>query len=211
VAILSNAVEMADAGSFSVSLGDQVLIKELNTSGGAVANMTFHHGASSVVLDDTYPFYKFVFSNMHPAGNAVFWLFQANAVDASGFNETITSSTFRAVNPESSSNGQVDYIASIDQSNGTGFQNICSDGDIKTDGDSCISGELLLFDPSNTTYIKHFMARTNHMVNNSQSSDNHIAGYFNTTAALDEFQFKFNSGNIDSGTIKLYGIKGAAN
>jgi len=207
VAILSNAVEMADAGSFSVSLGDQVLIKELNTSGGAVANMTFHHGASSVVLDSTYPIYKFVFSNMHPAGNAVFWLFQANAVGESGFNEQINSSTFRAVNPENSSNGQVDYIASIDQANGTGFQNICSDGDIKTNNDSCISGELLIFNPSSTTFVKQFMASTNHMVNNSQSSDNYINGYFNTTAAIDEFQFKFNSGYIDAGTIKLYGIK----
>ena len=207
MAIISNAVTIADAGSFSVGLGAMTFIKELNTSGGAVANMTFHHGTSSVVLDSTYPIYKFVFSNMHPAGNAVFWLFQANAVDASGFNEQITSTTFRSVNTENSSNGQVDYIAGIDQANGTGFQNICSDGDIKTDGDSCISGELLIFNPSSTTFIKHFMARTNHMVNNSQSSDNYISGYFNTTNALDEFQFKFNSGNIDVGTIKLYGIK----
>ena len=207
MAILSNADEMVDAGAFSVGLGAMTFIKELNTSGGAVANMTFHHGASSVVLNDTYPIYKFVFSNMHPAGNAVFWLFQANAVDASGFNEQITSTTFRGVNTESSANGQVDYIASTDQANGTAFQYLQSDGDIKTDNDSCISGELLIFNPSSTTFPTHFISRTNHMVNNSQSSDNHIAGYFNTTAAIDEFQFKFNSGNIESGTIKLYGIK----
>ena len=207
MAIISNAVTMADAGSFSVSLGAMTFIKELNTSGGAVANMTFHHGTSSVVLDNTYPFYKFVFINMHPAGNAVFWLFQANAVDASGFNETITSTNFRAVNTENASNGQVDYIASADQAQGTAFQYLQSDGDIKIDNDSCISGELLIFNPSSTTFVKHFMARTNHMVNNSQSSDNYISGYFNTTAAIDEFQFKFNSGNIDAGTIKLYGIK----
>jgi len=206
VAIISNAVTIADAGAFSVGLGAMTFIKELNTSGGAAANMTFHHGTSSVVLDSTYPIYKFVFSNMHPAGNAVFWLFQANQTGASGFNETITSTTFRAVHTEAGS-GQMDYIASIDQAQGTSFQNICSDGDIKTDNDSCISGELLIFNPSNTTFVKHFIAHTNHMVNNSQSSDNYIGGYFNTTAALDEFQFKFNSGNIDSGTIKLYGIK----
>jgi len=207
VAIISNATTIADAGSFSVSLGAMTFIKELNTSGGAVANMTFHHGTSSVVLNNTYPIYKFVFNNMHPAGNAVFWTFQANAVDASGFNETITSTNFRAVNTENASNGQVDYIASADQAQGTAFQYLQSDGDIKIDNDSCISGELLIFNPSSTTFVKHFMARTNHMVNNSQSSDNYISGYFNTTAAIDEFQFKFNSGNIDAGTIKLYGIK----
>jgi len=207
VAIISNAVTIADAGAFSASLGAMTFIKELNTSGGAVANMTFHHGTSSVVLNNTYPIYKFVFNNMHPAGNAVFWTFQANAVDASGFNETITSTNFRAVNTENASNGQVDYIASADQAQGTAFQYLQSDGDIKIDNDSCISGELLIFNPSSTTFVKHFMARTNHMVNNSQSSDNYISGYFNTTAAIDEFQFKFNSGNIDAGTIKLYGIK----
>ena len=207
MAIISNAVTIADAGAFSVGLGAITFIKELNTSGGAAANMTFHHGTSSVVLDSTYPIYKFVFINMHPATNAVFWLFQANAVDASGFNEQITSTTFRGVNTESSANGQVDYIASTDQANGTAFQYLQSDGDIKTDNDSCISGELLIFNPSSTTFPTHFISRTNHMVNNSQSSDNHIAGYFNTTAAIDEFQFKFNSGNIESGTIKLYGIK----
>ena len=206
MAIISNAVTMADAGAFSVGLGDQVLIKELNTSGGAAANMTFHHGASSVVLDSTYPIYKFVFINMHPATNATFWTFQANSAGGADFNEQITSTTFRAVHTEAGS-GQMDYIASTDQANGTAFQYIQSDGDIKTDNDSCISGELLIFNPSSTTFVKHFIAHSNHMVNNSQSSDNYISGYFNTTAALDEFQFKFASGNIESGTIKLYGIK----
>jgi hypothetical protein len=45
------------------------------------------------------------------------------------------------------------------------------------------------------------------MVNNSQSSNNYIGGYFNTTSAIDEIQFKFDSGDIDAGTVKLYGIK----
>ena len=144
---------------------------------------------------------------MHPATSGVFWLFQGNAAGGSGYDETIQSATMRAVATESDgSTAIVTYITSIDQANGTAFQNICSDGDIKTDNDSCISGELWLFNPSSTTFVTHFLATTNHMVNNSQSSTNYIGGYFNTTAAIDEIQFKFNSGNIDSGTVKLYGI-----
>ena len=50
------------------------------------------------------------------------------------------------------------------------------------------------------------MARLNNYVSNNYSEDSHIAGYCNVTAAIDGAQFKFSSGNIDSGTIKLYGV-----
>jgi len=191
--------------SAQVGAGAMKLIKELTASSSAT--LSFVDGTSDVVLDSTYKTYIFKFFNMHPATSAVFWLFQGNAAGGSGYDETIQSNTFRAVATESDgSTAIVTYIPSIDQANGTAFQNICSDGDIKTDNDSCISGELWLFNPSNTTFVTHFLATTNHMVNNSQSSTNYIGGYFNTTAAIDEIQFKFNSGNIDSGTVKLYGI-----
>ena len=207
MAIISNAVTIADAGSFSVGLGDQVLIKTLTASSSA--NLTFVGGASSVVLDNTYPFYRFVFTSIHPQTDGAVW--NVNFRDGgSAYDATKTTSFFRAYHDESNTGPELGYFAAGDLAQGTGAQRLAGAG-AGNDADQCVSGELLLFDPSNTTYIKHFMARTNHMVNNSQSSDNHIAGYFNTTAALDEFQFKFNSGNIDSGTIKLYGIKGAAN
>jgi hypothetical protein len=182
-------------------------IKEITAS--ADATIDFVDGTDDVVLDSTYPIYVFKFINMHPGTSAVFWTFQANAAGGSGYNETITSTTFRAVHTEAGS-GQMDYIASIDQAEGTAFQNIISDGDIKTDNDSSLAGTLHLFNPSSTTFVKHFIATTNHMVNNSQSSNNYIGGYFNTTSAIDEIQFKFSSGNVDAGKIKLYGLKDSA-
>ncbi len=199
MAFISNGTTILDAGAFDVSLGSQVLISEQTAS--ASASISFTSG-----IDSTYPVYKFEFINMHPGTSAVFWTFQANAVGQTGYNETITSTAFRAVHTEAGS-GQLDYIAGIDQANGTSFQNIISDGDVKTDNDSSVSGELTIYNPSSTTFVKHFMATTNSMVNNNQCSNNYVAGYFNTTNALDEFQFKFSYGNIDSGTIKLYGIK----
>jgi len=199
----NNSISAITAAS-SLPTGAMTLIKTLTASGDG--DLSFVDGADDVVLDSTYPIYVFKFYDIHPGTSAVFWTFQANAAGGSGYNETITSTTFRAVHTEAGS-GQMDYIASIDQAEGTAFQNIISDGDIKTDNDSSLAGTLHLFNPSSTTFVKHFIATTNHMVNNSQSSNNYIGGYFNTTSAIDEIQFKFDSGDIDAGTVKLYGIK----
>jgi len=181
-----------------VSGSSLVLISEQTASSSA--NISFTSG-----IDSTYKEYIFKFIDIHPGTAAVFWTFQANAAGGSGYNETITSTTFRAVHTEAGS-GQMDYIASIDQAQGTAFQNIVSDGDIKTDNDSSLAGTLHLFDPSSTTFVKHFIATTNHMVNNSQTSNNYVAGYFNTTSAVNAVQFKMSSDEIDAGTIKMYGV-----
>ena len=198
--VISNGTTLLDSGSLTSGLtGSMTLISTQNASSSSTISFTSG-------IDSTYKEYVFKFIDIHPGTAGVFWTFQANAAGGSGYNETITSTSFRAVHTEAGS-GQLDYIASIDQANGTSFQNIISDGDIKTDNDSSLAGTLHIFDPSSTTFVKHFIATTNHMVNNSQTSNNHVAGYFNTTSAIDEVQFKFDSGNIDSGTIKMYGIK----
>lgn len=198
--VISNGTTLLDSGSLSSGLtGSMTLISTQNASSSSTISFTSG-------IDSTYKEYVFKFIDIHPGTAGVFWTFQANAAGGSGYNETITSTSFRAVHTEAGS-GQVDYIGGIDQANGTSFQNIISDGDIKTDNDSSLAGTLHIFDPSSTTFVKHFIATTNHMVNNSQISNNYVAGYFNTASAIDEIQFKFDSGNIDSGTIKMYGIK----
>ena len=203
MAIISNAVTIADAGAFSASLGAMTHIKTLTASNSA--NLTFHHGTSSVVLNNTYPIYKFEFINMHPITDGVNLLFQGNAVDASGFNETITSTTFRAIHDEDDSPANLSYEAGNDQAQGTAFQILGND--IGNDNDQSCSGYLHLFNPSSTTFVKHFLAEANYAQGANIFFNQHIAGYFNLTAAIDEIQFKMSSGNIDSGTIKLYGIK----
>ena len=95
----------------------------------------------------------------------------------------------------------------IIQAQGTGFQDISDYGGGSGGADETASGELWLFGLSSTTYVKHFMARASTYLNSDYQSQKYHAGYFNTTSAIDEIQFKMDSGNIDSGTIKLYGIK----
>jgi len=206
MAVVSNGTTIIDAGVLGsgVATGSMTLIKTLTASGSA--NLSFVDGASSVVLDDTYDEYVFKFINIHPATDSVNLLFQANAVGASGFNETITSTTFRAIHDEDDSPVNVSYEAGNHQAQGTAFQILGND--IGSDNDQSCSGYLHLFNPSSTTFVKHFIAEANYAQGANIFFNQHIAGYFNLTAAIDEIQFKMSSGNIDSGVIKLYGIKG---
>ena len=94
------------------------------------------------------------------------------------------------------------YKTAKDQAQGTGLQSL---GQPNNNDDASISGTLHLFDPSNDTFVKHFIARAN-LNESSTQSDNFIAGYINTATAITRVQFKSSSGTLDSGVIKLYGV-----
>ena len=203
MAIISNAVTIADAGAFSTSLGAMTLIKTITASNAAT--VSFHHGTSSVVLDSTYPIYLIKLINIHGVTDDKTFSFQGNAVGASGENETITSTYFKAGQNEAGNYSILGYSAGSDQAQGTAYQ-IISEA-MGNANDESGSGELILFNPASTTFVKHFMVQHQHQQHAAQSYQTHVAGYFNTTAAIDNIVFKFASGNIDSGTFKLYGIK----
>ena len=199
----NQGVKNATAFGSITGLGSMTFIKKLTASGSST--LSFVDGASGVVLDDTYKEYVFTFNNMHPATNGTQFSFQGNASGASGYNETITSTYFNAYNLENNGGSGLRYDPSnSDQANGTAFQKIIES--TKNDNDSSMSGYLRLFNPSSTTFVKHFMAEGNCMHPDPQSSYSATAGYFNTTSAIDEIQFKMISGNIDAGDICLYGI-----
>ena len=155
-------------------------------------------------IDSTYNIYKFRFINVHPATDGAEFQFQGNAVGGSGFNETITSAHSNALHNESSGATELTYETNHDLAQSTNFKTITRD--IGNGNDECTSGELFLFNPSSTTFVKHFLSRANTYHNSDFTEDSFTAGYFNTTSAIDEIQFKFSSGNIDSGTIEMYGI-----
>ena len=184
--------------------GVWTLIKTLTAS--ADSTLSFIDGTDDVVLDSTYPIYRFSFINIHPSGDGVRLQFQGNAAGGSGFNETITSTAFRAFADEAGSDADLQYVPGTDQAQGTGFQDITDYGGGSGGADECASGELWLFGLSSTTFVKHFMASASTYLNSDYQSQKYHAGYFNTTSAIDEIQFKMDSGNIDSGKIKLFGL-----
>ena len=179
-----------------------VLIKTLTASSSAT--ISFVNGTSDVVLDSTYKEYQFHFIDIHSANDGVDFTFQADTGTNTSYNQTITSTLFQAAHDEASTSAAVGYQAGIDQAQGTAFQRL---GKIGNDNDQCCVGILHLYDPSSSTFIKHFLSNVQNYHNENYSTQELVAGYFNTTTALTRVQFKMSGGNIDAGTIKLYGIK----
>jgi len=205
VAIISNAVTMADAGAFSASLGSMTLIKTLTASNSAT--LSFVHGSGGVVLDNTYPIYKFEFINIHPSGSGS--EFQVGFRDGgTNFDATNTCTIWYAYNFENDAGTAFEYNTSEDNAQVAGFQNLTGAAQIGTDNDESASGEMTLFNPSSTTFVKHFISNVNYVSDDADPHfvTNHVAGYCNVTAAIDAVQFKLDTNNIQLGTIKLYGI-----
>jgi hypothetical protein len=182
----------------SLSSGSLNLITT-NTITSGVSSSSFTSN-----IDSTYDTYLFKFINMHPATDDIF--FQVNFRDgSSAFDATKTTTTFGAYHGEGGGGASVFYDSNDDLAQSTNYQNLVVDS-IGNGNDESLSGEMYLFSPSSTTFVKHFIARTNIYHDGDYTFDNYIAGYCNTTTAIDGVDFKFSSGNIDSGVIKMYGL-----
>ena len=178
-------------------------IKTLTASSSST--LSFVDGSSSVVLDNTYPVYLFKLINIHPSQQEHLY-FNLSADTGSNYNVSKTSTVFQSYHGENDGGGSVGYEAGNDLANSTGDQKIANN--IGIDNDESFCGEMFLFNPSSTTFVKNFVIRAPY-VEASGAVEYYVAGYGNTTSAVDAIIFRMNSGNIDSGTIKLYGIKGS--
>jgi len=203
--VISNGTTLLDAGALDsgVATGAMTLIKTLTASSSSA--LTFLNGSSGVTLDGTYKEYIFKFSNLHPSATA-YTLFQGTT-DGTNYNTTITSSTFAAYHDEADTFTALEYRTPADQAQGTSFQNLNFADSVGTDNDMGMSGSLRIFNPADTTFVKHFIATCNSASVQPMTTQTFLGGYFNTTSAITGIQFKQNTGNIDSGTIKMYGIK----
>ena len=185
-------------------MGIPTLIKTLTASDSA--SLAFVDGAASVVFDSTYDEYMFVCTDINPATDNVDFGFQVNATDdAGGGYDTslITSSYFDAYQFEDDSATAIGYEAAHDLAQSATFQDL-SHGQ-GNGADESSAGILHIFNPSSTTYVKHFYARFHGHWQGNVAQDIFPAGYINDTTAIDEIQFKMSSGNMD-GVIQMYGV-----
>ena len=205
MAFISNGTTILDAGAFSASLGSMVHIKTITASSSGT--VSFVHGSSSVVFNNTYPVYCIKGIQIHPSNSDELG-FNGSTDTGSNYNVTKTTTHFYVIHAEDGTQGNMYYNSSEDIAQGTGFQNLTTASQIGTGNDCCADGELWIFNPSSTTYVKHFWARFPYMDSRSPQYvyDCFTAGYFNTTSAIDAVQFKYHAGNIDAGDICLYGI-----
>ena len=154
-------------------------------------------------IDSTYKEYIFYFVNIHPNSSDDYFKFQGDTGTNTNYNQTITSTFFRTTHNEPDSFTDFAYRTGQDQAQGTSFQDL-ADG-VDNDADGSLSGILHLFNPSDTNFVTHFISTQQFMASDG-SRQTFISGYFNTTNAITRLRFKFNSGNIDSGQILLFGL-----
>ena len=180
-------------------------------SGGAMTLLETQTASSSSTIsftsniDSTYDEYVFRFYNFHPQNNAIRLKFNASDDTSSHSYDVVKTTTmFNAYHDESGGTAALAYETGTDEAQSTGT--IFLGNDTSNANDACMSGYLQIFNPSSTTYVKHFMSRAATLANGEYAVDTYKAGYFNTTSAITAIQFSASSGNIDSMVIKLYGI-----
>ena len=187
-----------------------ITAKPSGLSGGSMNLISTQTASSSSTIsftsgiDDTYDEYVFKFYNIHPETDNV--TLQVGFRDGdTNYDAVKTSTSFRVYHNEADGSTTLAYTSGEDQAQSTDYQ-VLSLGGVGADADQCTSGSLTLFNPSSTTFVKHFIMRKNMAAQDDYSLESNVAGYCNTTAAIDGVQFKMSSGNIDAGDICLYGI-----
>ena len=181
-----------------LATGNLVPISEQTASGSASIEFT-------TGIDSTYPIYRFEFINMHPSNNAVNFQFNMSTDGGSNYNVTKTTTAFLARHSETGTGGDLQYKTGEDLAQSTSDQILGVE--IGADADQNLGGTLQIFNPSSSVFVKHFISTTNG--NDAYSDFNYnlfIAGYGNTTSAVNAIKFQMSSGNIDAGEILLFGI-----
>jgi len=198
MAFISNGTTILDNGAFSVGLGSLVLISEQTASSSS--SISFTSG-----IDSTYPIYKFEFINIHAGTIDSRLLLKGSTNSGSSYGVTKTTTAFQSAHAENDSYADIVYMTTGDLVQSTDGQRLITQG-MGNNSDDNFCGEMFLFNPSSTTFVKHFIIRTIQNDKNPNANDSFVAGYFNTTSSINAIQFVQTSGNFD-GTIKLYGIK----
>lgn len=193
----NRAVKDATAVGSTTQLGNLVFISKQTASSSA--SVSFTSG-----IDSTYKEYIFYFNNLHPATDGAKIQFNLSTDSGSNYNVTKTTTAVEAQHNEADNSSVLRYQTGNDLAQGTGYQDLCRN--IGNDNDQGCSGTLHLFEPSSDTFVKHFIANTNSYFSNDQTDQLLVAGYGNTTSAIDAIDFKMSSGNIDSGEITLFGV-----
>jgi hypothetical protein len=189
----------SNANGFETASAGGSLVKISSSTASSSSSVSFTSG-----IDSTYKEYIFIFNNLHLSNDNAQPGINFSIDGGSNYNVAKTSTNFSASHNEAGSSTLLGYNGSWDLAQGTGVQYLTAG--TGSDNDQSASGYLHLFDPSSTTFVKHFMYVGNASKANNQSINFYIAGYGNTTSAVNAIEFKADSGNVDSGTITMYGV-----
>jgi len=210
-----NSIAIADIEKFNSKTDDNIekingfeftgVLPEAHTliSTSTASNQTTLDITSGI--DSTYDVYRFDMLNMHPVADATF-SFQVDTGTNTSYNQTVTSTCTKTWHTENDSSSGFGYAGNRDQGQGTAYQQITGEIVDSGDADSGMSGQIFLYNPASTTFVKHFLVDTTYFQQDPAQQYFFGAGYFNTTTAITRISFKFSTGNIESGVVKMYGM-----
>jgi hypothetical protein len=196
--LTNNSIANVTAYNASVATGGMKLISTQTASNSA--SISFTTG-----IDSTYKEYQFYFIDIHARTDGTTFHFNMSTDSGSNYNVTKTTTFFVGFHNESDTGAGLAYTAGEDLAQSTSFQNLSEANNMSSDADHALVGSMSLFNPASTTYVKHFISNINFSHAGDYQLNSYIAGYGNTTSAVNAVQFKMSSGNMD-GTILLYGI-----
>jgi len=194
-----NNTSVTNVTDFASVPGGGVLKLLSTQTASSDASISFTTG-----IDSTYETYLFKFINVHPSSDGAAFQFQGSTNGGSSYGVTITSSNMRMYNKEDGTDTNWGASTNFDLAQSTSYQSIIDN--VGSDNDQGGSGELFIYNPSSTTFTKHFIATGCSGHATEYCYTNRVGGYFNTTSAVNAISFQFDAGNIDSGIIKLYGV-----
>ncbi len=194
--LISNGTTIFNNGAMASTIGSAMKLVSASTASSS-SSISF-----TLSTEKEYMFY---FVNMHPQTNAVKFTYQVST-DGSSYGITHTNTYVNAYHNEAGSGSALNYEAVADSAQTTNEVELVRENKMSSDNDHSCCGFLHLFDPSNTTFVKHYIARTNNTHESEYTMDSYISGYFNTTSALTNIRFKMSSGNIDAGKILMYSL-----
>ena len=196
--LVNNSIANVTSYNAAVATGNMVLISTQTASNSA--SLSFTSGINS-----TYKEYQFWFINIAPRTDGVQFQFNMSTDSGSNYNVTKTSTSFLAYHAENDEATTLAYSTGTDLAQSTGEQDMLGGDSLGGDADQNLCGTLQIFNPASTTYVKHYIATQNFSGSSDYGINNFIAGYGNTTSAINAVRFKMSSGNMD-GTILMYGI-----
>jgi hypothetical protein len=199
ISVSNNALSDITALPAGLPTGALTLLSTQTAS--ASASISFTSG-----IDSTYDSYIFKFIDIHPATDNVSFTFNLSSDGGSNYNVTKTSTYFWGYHLESDGGAALQYVANNDLAQSTGEQILFGNAGLNNEDDGSFAGTLQIFNPSDTTFVKHWISEHNGMHHDNITVNGRSAGYANTTSAINAVRFQMSSGNIDDGIIKLYGV-----
>ena len=196
--LTNNSIANVTAYNAAIATGGMKLISSQTASNSA--SLSFTTG-----IDSTYKEYQFWFIDIHPRTDNAHFSFNLSTDSGSNYNVTKTTTSFQSQHDEADTASALTYVAANDLAQSTAYQVLAANNGIGNGADESFVGSMSLFNPASTTYVKHFISTNTYYLNVDYTINTFIAGYGNTTSAINAVDFKMSTGNFD-GTILMYGI-----